>query len=138
MATATRKTLRWGALMGVASAIRSANRPGAPGLVTRLRALPRMVRGVLTGRYRGVAASQLLMMMAAVGYVISPIDLMPEAFLLLAGLGDDALVVGWLSVAVINATDDFLAWEQQEAPIPGEAWTSPTSASQDLPHYDVV
>lgn len=126
MATAARKTLRWGALMGVANAIRSANRPGAPGLGERLAAVPRMVAAVATRKYTGVAGSQLLMMLAAVGYVVSPVDLMPEAFMLLAGLGDDALVIGWLSVAVINATDDFLDWEKNVKAYPGQVHHSTT------------
>ncbi len=126
MATAARKTLRWGALMGVANAIRSANRPGSPGLGERLAALPRMAGAIMTKKYSGVAGSQLMMMLAAVGYVVSPIDLMPEAFMLLAGLGDDALVIGWLSVAVINATDDFLDWEKNAKAYPGQVHHSTT------------
>lgn len=136
MAHAARRPLRWGALMGVASAIRSASRPGAPGVGERLAALPRMVRAILTRKYSGVDATKLLMMLAAVGYVVSPIDLMPEAMLFIAGIGDDALVVGWLAVAIINATDDFLDWERNGDAIPGQVYdsTGPTSS----PHYDVI
>lgn len=136
MATAARRPLRWGALMGVATAIRSASRPGAPGLGTRLAALPRMARAVLTGRYTGVDGAKLLMMLAAVGYVVSPIDLMPEAMLFLAGIGDDALVVGWLAVTITNATDDFLDWERTRDAYPGHVYDSTTR--QQPPHYDVV
>lgn len=136
MATAARKTLRWGALMGVANAIRSANRPGSPGLGERLAALPRMVLAITTRKYTGVAGAQLLMMLAAVGYVVSPIDLMPEAFMLLAGIGDDALVVGWLAVTIINATDDFLDWERNGDAIPGEVYD--TTGQTSSPHYDVI
>lgn len=135
MAHAARRPLRWGALMGVASAIRSASRPGAPGLGERLSALPRMARAILTKRYRGVDGTQLLMMLAAVGYVISPIDLMPEAVLFIAGLGDDALVVGWLAVTIINATDDFLDWERTGDFIPGQVYDS---SDRHTPHYDSI
>lgn len=134
MAHAARRPLRWGALMGVASAIRSANRPGAPSLGERMAALPRMVRAILTKKYTGVDGSKLLMMLAAVGYVVSPIDLMPEAMLFIAGIGDDALVVGWLAVTIINATDDFLDWERTGDPIPGQVYDSTTQP----PHYDVI
>lgn len=121
-----RRPLRWGALMGVATAIRSANRPGGPSLSERAAAVPRMVRAVMTKKYTGLDGSKLLMMLAAVGYVISPIDLMPEAMLFIAGLGDDALVVGWLAVTVINATDDFLDWERNASAVPGEVYESMT------------
>lgn len=137
MAHAARRPLRWGALMGVATAIRSANRPGAPGLGERLAALPRMVRAIMARKYHGVDGSKLLMMLAAVGYVVSPIDLMPEAVLLLGGLADDALVIGWLSVAVINATDDFLDWEKNKHAYPGQVYNSTTSGQQ-TPHHDVI
>lgn len=120
--------------MGVATAIRSATRPGGPGLGERLAALPRLVRAIATKRYAGLDGSRLLLMLAAVGYVISPIDLMPEAMLFVAGLGDDALVVGWLAVTVINATDDFLAWERHGDPIRGEVY----DRSGQSPHYDVL
>ncbi|USQ81452.1 YkvA family protein [Ornithinimicrobium faecis] len=135
MAHAARRPLRWGALMGVASAIRSASRPGAPGVGERLAALPRMVRAIMTRKYSGVDGSKLLMMLAAVGYVVSPIDLMPEAMLFIAGLGDDALVVGWLAVTIINATDDFLDWERTGDFIPGQVYDT---TGQQPPHYDVI
>ncbi len=112
--------------MGVASAIRSASRPGAPGVAERLAALPRMARAILSKRYTGVDTSMLVMMLAAVGYIVSPIDLMPEAVLFLAGIGDDALVVGWLAVTIINATDDFLDWERYGDAIPGQVYGSRT------------
>lgn len=133
MASAARRPLRWGALMGVATAIRSASQPGSPGLGSRLAALPRMARAVMTKRYTGIDSSKLLMMLAAVGYVVSPIDLMPEAMLFVAGLGDDALVIGWLAVTVINATDDFLDWEKNGTAYPGQV-----IRDEQVPHYDVV
>lgn len=146
MATTRRRPLRWGALMGVASAIRSATRPGSPGLGERLAAVPRMVRAVLTRKYTGLAGKHLLLMLAAVGYVISPIDLIPEAIFLIAGLGDDALVVGWLAVTVINATDDFLDWEARRDAVPGQVVGEESADSRGTGgaapgrtrHYDVV
>jgi uncharacterized membrane protein YkvA (DUF1232 family) len=50
------------------------------------------------------------MTMATV-YVVSPIDLVPEAFLLVLGLADDALMVTWLAGALLAETERFLAWE---------------------------
>lgn len=118
-ATAT-KALRWGALAAVARAIRSASSPDAPSLWARLSALPRMVRAIRRGDYTGADLSRVFLMMGAVGYVVSPVDLMPEALLLLGGLADDAVVVGWLAVTLIRTTDDFLDWERSRHAVPGQ------------------
>lgn len=91
----------------------------------------------MTKRYNGVEGSKLLMMLAAVGYIVSPVDLMPEAMMFIAGLGDDALVAGWLAVTIVNATDDFLDWERNGDAIPGQVHDM-TGARQETPHYDVV
>jgi uncharacterized membrane protein YkvA (DUF1232 family) len=45
--------------------------------------------------------------------VISPIDLIPEAFLLVVGLVDDAVMITWLAGAVLAETERFLEWEKQ-------------------------
>ena len=51
---------------------------------------------------------------------MSPIDLVPEAFLLLLGLVDDAAVAVWLAGAVLSETERFLIWEREQARvIPG-------------------
>lgn len=119
MATAA-KAMRWGALGAVGAAIRSASAPGAPGIVTRLLAVPRMVRAIRRGEYTGTDLQRVLLILAAAGYVVSPIDLVPEAVLLLGGLVDDALVIGWLAVTLIRVTDDFLDWERNGDAVPGQ------------------
>jgi uncharacterized membrane protein YkvA (DUF1232 family) len=110
-ATATRRAWRWGALAGVATAARSADSPRGHRLGTRLAALPRLVLAVRRGEYAGADMAKLMLMLGAAGYVVSPVDLVPEAFFLLAGVADDALVVGWLAVTLVRLTDDFLDWE---------------------------
>jgi uncharacterized membrane protein YkvA (DUF1232 family) len=76
-------------------------------------ALPRMFLATLTGRYDGKA--RLAAMLFAAAYIASPIDLVPEAFLLVLGLVDDAAVVVWLAGAVLAETERFLEWEQRRA-----------------------
>ena len=66
----------------LASAVRSATRPGGPTLWQRLRAVPRMIRAVRSGQYTGLSSTRLLMMLAGVGYVVSPVDIVPEGLLL--------------------------------------------------------
>ena len=96
----------------------TASRRGGPGLGTRIAAVPRMVWAIVTGRYDGKA--RLAAMALATAYIASPIDLVPEAFLLLLGLVDDAAVAVWLAGALLSETERFLLWEREQARvIPG-------------------
>ena len=97
-------------------ATRIAMRPDGPGLVERLSAVPRRVSSALSGRYAGTSAGRLALMAAAVAYVISPIDLMPEGALLLFGVLDDAMVLTWLAAALVTETETFLTWERSGVP----------------------
>jgi uncharacterized membrane protein YkvA (DUF1232 family) len=84
---------------------------GGPSLGRRLGALPRMIRATARGEYDG--GGRLAMMAVASLYVVSPVDLVPEALLLVLGLVDDVAVVGWLAGAVLSETDRFLRWESR-------------------------
>ncbi len=109
---AARRTLRrTAALTTLWRAVRGARRPGGPGLAARLRALPRMAAGSLTGRYPDLPAGRLALMVVAALYVVSPVDVLPEVLLPVLGLGDDAVVLAWLAGAVLAETDRFLDWE---------------------------
>jgi uncharacterized membrane protein YkvA (DUF1232 family) len=107
------KALRWGALRSLATAFRAATRPGTPGVGTRLTALPRLVWATFRGEYQGTSRGRLLAIIGALLYVISPVDLVPELVLPFIGLGDDAVVIGWIAVALINDTESFLRWERE-------------------------
>ncbi len=95
-------------------AIVRGNRPGAPGLGDRLRSLPRMVSAALSGRYAELGRGRLAMLVLALAYLVSPVDLVPEVFLGLLGLGDDAVVALWLGGALLVETDRYLDWERQQ------------------------
>ncbi|MFV0460490.1 MAG: YkvA family protein [Actinomycetales bacterium] len=109
------------------AAVRGARRAGSASVGTRLAALPRLIRGVLRGEYPGMAPSKLFLMAAALVYIVSPVDLVPESVFLLLGLGDDALVLTWLAGAVLAETDAFLDWETDRDDIPS---SGPTVHSQ--------
>jgi uncharacterized membrane protein YkvA (DUF1232 family) len=109
---ATSKALRWGALGSLITAFRTATRPGTPSVGTRLIALPRLVWASLRGEYAGTSRGRLFAIVAALLYVVSPIDLVPELFVPLIGLGDDALVISWIAASLINETESFLHWER--------------------------
>jgi uncharacterized membrane protein YkvA (DUF1232 family) len=49
---------------------------------------------------------------AALLYVVSPVDFVPELVLPFIGLADDAVVISWIAVALINDTESFLDWER--------------------------
>ena len=106
-------SMRWGAFRSIGMAVRAATRSGSPGLGERLRAVPRLVRSTVRGEYRGTSRGQLALLLGAVLYVVSPIDLVPEAALSIFGLGDDALVIAWIATALVNQTEGYLAWERQ-------------------------
>jgi uncharacterized membrane protein YkvA (DUF1232 family) len=112
----TRHGSRWGAFRTLATAIRTAMRPGSPALGERLASLPRLVRATFRGEYAGTTRGRLLLMLGAVAYVVSPVDVLPEAFLPLIGLADDAMVVSWIAASLINETESFLRWERTSAP----------------------
>lgn len=112
------KTLkRVAAFTALARALRAGSR-GGPSLGRRLAALPRMIAATLRGEYDG--GLRLAMMVAAAAYVVSPIDLVPEALLTIFGLADDALMISWLAGSVLAETERFLEWEARRAAvIPG-------------------
>lgn len=107
--------------------------PGAPSLWARVRAVPRMVRAVRSGQYAGLTSTRLMMLLAGVGYVVSPIDLVPEGFLLAFGLVDDLFVVGWVATALMRESEDFIAWERDVA-----AWAAQQAGGHVGPEEQTV
>ena len=79
----------------VASVVRASTRPGAPALVERIQAVPRLVRATIERRYAGTTLAKLGLVAGAVAYVASPVDLVPEALLPVIGAADDAVVITW-------------------------------------------
>ncbi|MGO4599728.1 YkvA family protein [Terrabacter sp. 2RAF25] len=101
----------------VASVVRASSRPGAPGLAQRAQAVPRLVRSTLDGTYAGTTVRRLGLVGAAVAYVVSPVDLLPEAVLPVLGAADDAVVITWAIKVLLEETDRFLAWEARDVPV---------------------
>jgi uncharacterized membrane protein YkvA (DUF1232 family) len=95
-------------------AVAQSGRPGAPAMGERLRALPRMLGGAVTGRYSALSRTRLGLIVLALAYLVSPIDLLPEAFLPLIGLADDGVVALWLGGAFLAETERFLGWEREQ------------------------
>lgn len=102
------------AFVALVRALRGAGKSGDSGLGERLRAVPRLVGATLGGRYPGTTRGQLGLIGLGVLYTLSPIDLVPEAFIPLLGLADDALVVTWIAGRLLAETEAFLNWERAE------------------------
>lgn len=112
---ATAKAVRWSVFRSLATAFRTATRPGTPGVGARLAALPRLVWATIRGEYAGTSRARLVGLAAALLYVISPVDLLPEIVLPFLGLADDAVVISWIAASLINETESFLGWEVDRA-----------------------
>jgi uncharacterized membrane protein YkvA (DUF1232 family) len=109
------KARRVAAMRAFWDAVRGVTRPGAPGLWQRLRALPRMLVHGLNGRYPYLSKPRLAMAVLALVYLVSPVDLIPELFVPVLGLGDDAVVAAWLAGVLLSETETFLTWERDRS-----------------------
>ncbi|QTP61297.1 DUF1232 domain-containing protein [Billgrantia antri] len=68
-----------------------------------------MYRDVVKGRYRPPPWPAFGWMLAALAYLVSPLDLIPD-WLLLLGVVDDMVVVGWLLTKVDRNLDAYRRW----------------------------
>lgn len=80
-----------------------------------LRLFVPMCADVISGRYRPVPWPAIGWMALALVYLVSPLDLIPEA-LLLIGLVDDVVIVGWLLAKVDGALVDYRRWKGIDTP----------------------
>ncbi|MFA1546600.1 YkvA family protein [Actinomadura chokoriensis] len=89
--------------------------PGAPGLWTRVRAVPRMIKSVLRGEYKGLSFKMLGLLALGLVYIISPIDAIPD-MIPIAGIADDAGLALWMAAALVKSAGDFVTWERGGRP----------------------
>jgi uncharacterized membrane protein YkvA (DUF1232 family) len=105
------KTLkRTAAFTALAKALVAGAR-GGPTIGKRVAALPRMLVATAKGQYDG--GLRVALMAAATAYVVSPVDVIPEAVFLVFGLADDAIMITWLAGTVLSETERFLEWEKE-------------------------
>jgi uncharacterized membrane protein YkvA (DUF1232 family) len=107
-----------------AAAGRSGERP-AHGVGSDLLAAWRLLRAYLRGEYRAVRWRSVLAVVVGLVYFLSPIDLIPDVFLLL-GLTDDAVVVSLVFTVVRQELAGFRAWEGRRQR--GDATSAASSA----------
>jgi uncharacterized membrane protein YkvA (DUF1232 family) len=73
------------------------------------RTLIRLVVAYARGHYREIPPDSLVIVIAGLVYVVSPVDLIPD--ILPGGFADDAAVIVWVVKAVRTELDNFRAWE---------------------------
>ena len=73
----------------------------------------RLVKAYALGQYRGIRWKTVLLIVAAIIYFISPIDLLPD-ILPITGFTDDFGVLLWVYNSVSGEIDKFLNWEKTQ------------------------
>ena len=73
-------------------------------------AMLRLLRAYYAGAYRRIPWQSFALIVAAVIYVVNPLDFIPDAIFGI-GLLDDAVVVGFVLRAVKEHLDAFMGWE---------------------------
>jgi uncharacterized membrane protein YkvA (DUF1232 family) len=84
------------------------------GLWTDLPLLVRLLQAWRDGRYRGLSVRTLASLAAALVYVLSPVDLIPD-FIPGIGLIDDAAVLALLLHSIAQDLAAFRVWEQNRS-----------------------
>ncbi len=82
----------------------------APALKEKFLLLGRMLKAHVSGQYKARSLRFLLILLAAVIYLINPLDLVPD-FILGIGLTDDLAVVTWVYQALAGELKAFAEWE---------------------------
>ena len=75
-----------------------------------LMTLLRLLRAYARGDYRQVPLPKMLLIVASVLYLLTPIDIIPD-FIVGLGYVDDAAVLAWVLGVVGTELDAFRAWE---------------------------
>lgn len=75
-----------------------------------------MVVAVLSGRWRGTSRLQLAGYLAALVYVVSPVDVVPELLLGPLGLADDVAVAALAITGLVRSVDAWLTDTEAAAP----------------------
>ncbi|MGH1336336.1 MAG: YkvA family protein [Aureispira sp.] len=71
----------------------------------------RLVQAYAKGEYRGVSAKNVALSIAALLYVLSPLDLIPD--FIAGGMLDDLALLTWLYKNMEGEIEQFLLWEEE-------------------------
>ena len=75
-----------------------------------LQAMLRLIRAYARGDYRQIPTTNLLIIIAAIIYIVNPFDFIPDW---VPGLGflDDAFILAFAVAKTKRTLDEFMAWE---------------------------
>lgn len=113
----------------VAGAVRSSQ--GRHPLGQRLAAVLPMLRDTFTGRWPGAPRVRILGGVAGLFYVLSPLDVLPEALLGPFGLGDDLALAAVAVAALLSSAESYLDARDAAGAAPAGPATS-AAASGDV------
>lgn len=82
---------------------------GLASVKEQLMLLGRYLSAIVHGRYKGYSASSLTLAVAAVLYVVSPLDIIPD--FIPAGFVDDVAIIGWAIARLSDELESFRQWE---------------------------
>jgi uncharacterized membrane protein YkvA (DUF1232 family) len=88
------------------------NRGPLAGVWQSITALFRLLRAYSRREYTEIAWGSLVMVVVAIIYFVSPVDLIPD-FIPVAGYIDDAAVIAFVLRQVKADLDKFVAWEAE-------------------------
>jgi len=74
-----------------------------------------MIKSYRKGLYRDLEWQTLILLVAALVYFITPIDLIPD-FIPITGFIDDITVVVWIYNKLQSEIDKYIAWETSTLP----------------------
>lgn len=90
------------------------------GVLDELKVLLRLIRAYGKGEYRKVSWKTMVLVVGAVLYLVSPVDVIPD-FILGSGLVDDATVLAFVYRKVHKEVAEFLEWERASGTGPEQA-----------------
>jgi uncharacterized membrane protein YkvA (DUF1232 family) len=80
-------------------------------LLKDLQLLVRLLKSSVSGAYTGLSVHKLVTIVAAILYLISPLDVIPD-FIPVVGYVDDAAVIAWVLNSIAEELKDFRMWEE--------------------------
>ncbi len=86
------------------------------GFSEKIYVMVRMVRAQISGEYREFPWRTLSMIVGALVYFVTPLDLIPDLIPML-GLTDDISIVYWIYRSVQGDIEKFESWEKAIVPV---------------------
>lgn len=79
----------------------------------KVKSLFRMTKMALNGQYTAIPKGRVILGLAALAYIVSPVDLFPD-FLPFVGFMDDAAMMLWLVKYASEELEKFEQWEKSQ------------------------